>query len=101
MDAPTDPRAARAFIATAVAVGVALALQVELFESARSGFVWTCAIAVLLGFGAWLYAAPALPGESSPARESDEPPTRPRRKVPLLLLAGSIGVLAAARGLPY
>lgn len=68
---PMDPttRAARAFLATAGAVAVALALQVEWLETAHDRFALFCAVAAVLGALAWFYAAPLLPA----APEAEEP----------------------------
>lgn len=88
-----EPRAGRAFLVSAAAVALAMALQVEWLESATASFVAFGGIAVAFGLAAWLYAAPSLV-EADDAGEAIPAATAPRRWPWATTAAG--GVLALA-----
>jgi len=92
----TELRAGRAFMATAVALALALLLQIEWLESAKQLFVWFSGISVALGFVAWLYAAPCLRDTSEAAEPEPAPPEMRVARLPSALLILSVVALAAS-----
>lgn len=92
-------RAARAFVASAAAVGVAFALQIEWLESAQTWFAVFSGLAVLLGLAAWLYARPFAGSFAAPPEEVEAAP--PINRARLLPVIGAVAALLAALVLLY